>query len=74
MDTSATKVTMPFVEDSLSRARALMGPNMWSYGLQPNRHVLDAFLRYHYDQACRRAWSRPTNFSIRRRPKPTAFR
>jgi 4,5-dihydroxyphthalate decarboxylase len=50
MDTSATKVTMPFVEDSLSRARALMGPDMWSYGLQQNRHVLDAFLRYHYDQ------------------------
>jgi 4,5-dihydroxyphthalate decarboxylase len=23
---------------------------MWSYGLQPNRHVLDAFLRYHHDQ------------------------
>ncbi|MGO7114871.1 ABC transporter substrate-binding protein, partial [Rhizobium leguminosarum] len=27
IDTSATKVTMPFVEYSLSRARAFMGPN-----------------------------------------------
>ncbi len=49
-DTSATKVTMPFVEDNLSRARALMGTDMWSYGLQPNIGVLETFLRYHFQQ------------------------
>lgn len=49
-DTSATKVTMPFVEDTLARARALMGPDPWSYGLAPNRHVLEAFLGYHHAQ------------------------
>jgi len=49
-DTSATKVTMPFVEDTLARARALMGSDPWSYGLAPNRHVLDAFLGYHHAQ------------------------
>lgn len=49
-DTSATKVTMPFVEDSLSRAHSLMGNELWTYGLAPNRVVLEAFLRYHHDQ------------------------
>ncbi|MBU1315813.1 MAG: ABC transporter substrate-binding protein [Alphaproteobacteria bacterium] len=49
-DTSATKVTMPFVEDTLNRARALMGPDPWSYGLGANAHVLDKFLDYHFAQ------------------------
>lgn len=49
-DTSATKVTMPFVEDTLNRARALMGPDPWSYGVAANAHVLDKFLDYHAAQ------------------------
>jgi len=49
-DTSATKVTLPFVEERLSEARGLMGADFWSYGLAANRHVLDAFLRHHHDQ------------------------
>ncbi|MDF2373016.1 MAG: ABC transporter substrate-binding protein [Rhizobiaceae bacterium] len=49
-DTSATKVTMPFVEDNLARAKALMGDDIWSYGLSANRHVLETFLRYHHAQ------------------------
>lgn len=49
-DTSATKVTMPFVEDNLRRARQLMGADIWSYGVAPNRKVLETFLGYHFDQ------------------------
>jgi 4,5-dihydroxyphthalate decarboxylase len=49
-DTSATKVMLPFVEERLGEARALMGPDFWSYGLASNRHVLDAFLRHHHDE------------------------
>lgn len=49
-DTSATKVTMPFVEDNLARARTLMGNNIWPYGLSANRLVLETFLRYHHAQ------------------------
>ncbi len=47
-DTSATKVTLPFVEEQLQAARALMGEDYWSYGLAPNRHVLECFLRQHH--------------------------
>tara|TARA_R100000365_G_scaffold3267_1_gene10448 strand:+ start:2050 stop:3042 length:993 start_codon:yes stop_codon:yes gene_type:complete len=49
-DTSATKVTMPFVEDNLRRARNLMGNDIWSYGVDQNRKVLETFLGYHYEQ------------------------
>ena len=49
-DVAATKVTLPFVEEQLAAARALMGSDFWSYGLAANRHVLDAFLRLHHEQ------------------------
>jgi len=47
-DTSATKVTLPFVEEQLRAARELMGDDFWSYGLAPNRRVLERFLRHHH--------------------------
>ena len=47
-DTSATKVTLPFVEEQLRAARALMGEDFWSYGLEPNREVLGRFLQRHH--------------------------
>jgi len=49
-DTSATKVTLPFVEETLRRARQLMGEDFFSYGLAPNRQVFDYFLRHHHRQ------------------------
>jgi 4,5-dihydroxyphthalate decarboxylase len=49
-DTSATKVTMPFVEDNLRRAGVLMGSDIWTYGLNGNRETLNTFLDYHYRQ------------------------
>jgi 4,5-dihydroxyphthalate decarboxylase len=49
-DTSATKVTLPFVEERLDEARELMGENFWSYGLEPNRKTLEVFLRHHHAQ------------------------
>jgi 4,5-dihydroxyphthalate decarboxylase len=49
-DTSATKVTMPFVEDNLRRAGVLMGSDIWTYGLNGNRETLATFLDYHYRQ------------------------
>jgi 4,5-dihydroxyphthalate decarboxylase len=49
-DTSATKVTLPFVEERLREARELMGDDYWSYGLAPNRKTLATFLRHHHAQ------------------------
>jgi 4,5-dihydroxyphthalate decarboxylase len=47
-DTSAAKVTLPFVEEQLRAARILMGSDFWSYGLVANRKVLDLFLHHHH--------------------------
>jgi 4,5-dihydroxyphthalate decarboxylase len=49
-DTSATKVTLPFVEERLAEAREVMGEDFWSYGLEPNRKQLEVFLRHHHSQ------------------------
>jgi 4,5-dihydroxyphthalate decarboxylase len=49
-DTSATKVTLPFVEEQLKAARELMGKDFWSYGVAANRKTLEAFLRHHHAQ------------------------
>lgn len=49
-DTSATKVTLPFVEEQLKAARESMGQDYWSYGVAPNRATLEAFVRHHHAQ------------------------
>jgi 4,5-dihydroxyphthalate decarboxylase len=49
-DTSATKVTLPFVEEALRDVRALMGEDFWSYGVEKNRKVVDYFLAQHHAQ------------------------
>jgi 4,5-dihydroxyphthalate decarboxylase len=49
-DTSSTKVTMPFVEERLMEARALMGQDFWPYGLEASRKTLETFLRHHHAQ------------------------
>ena len=49
-DTSATKPTLPFVEENLKAARELMGWDFWPYGVEPNRKTLEAFLKHHHSQ------------------------
>lgn len=47
-DPSACKVSLPFIEERLIEARALMGEDYWSYGLPANRATLAAFLTRHH--------------------------
>jgi 4,5-dihydroxyphthalate decarboxylase len=50
-DTSAAKVTLPFVEEQLIAARNLLGEDFWPYGFdEANRRVLDTFLAQHHAQ------------------------
>ncbi len=49
-DTSATKVTLPFVEEQLKAARETLGEDFWSYGVAPARRTLEAFVRHHHAQ------------------------
>jgi 4,5-dihydroxyphthalate decarboxylase len=49
-DTSSTKVTLPFVEERLIEARALLGDDFWPYGVAANRKTLETFLKHHHAQ------------------------
>jgi 4,5-dihydroxyphthalate decarboxylase len=49
-DTSSSKVTLPFIEERVIEARALMGADYWSYGVEKNRKALETFLRHHHAQ------------------------
>jgi len=49
-DVSATKVTLPFVEEQLKAARELMGHDFWPYGVDANRNTLNSFLHHHHAQ------------------------
>jgi 4,5-dihydroxyphthalate decarboxylase len=41
---------LPWLSDDLSRAEAIMGPNMWPYGVNSNRKELEAMLRWSFEQ------------------------
>lgn len=47
---AAPMVTLPFLEEQVAAARALMGEDYWPYGLAANRKTLDAFLKHHHAQ------------------------
>ena len=48
--TAAMPAMVPWLVPQVEEARSLMGEDWWPYGLAPNRHVLDTFLRYHHEQ------------------------
>src|SRR2546421_4964821 len=48
--TAALPAMVPWLIAHLEDARREMGEDWWPYGLAPNRHVLDTFLRYHHEQ------------------------
>ena len=49
-DPSASKVTLPFIEERVMEARDLMGDDFWPYGVAANRNTLETFLRHHHAQ------------------------
>jgi 4,5-dihydroxyphthalate decarboxylase len=48
--TAALPAMIPWLTAQVEEARREMGADWWPYGLAPNRHVLDTFLRYHHEQ------------------------
>lgn len=50
LDPSASKVTLPFIEEATHRARDLIGEDWWPYGIDANRKLLDTFLGHHHAQ------------------------
>jgi 4,5-dihydroxyphthalate decarboxylase len=53
-DSSALRFTLPWLIPAVEEARALMGDDYWSYGLEANETTLSTFLRYHHEQGLSR--------------------
>jgi 4,5-dihydroxyphthalate decarboxylase len=49
-ENAALKTMLPWVNWELASTRELMGDDYWPYGFEPNRHVLDTFTRYSFEQ------------------------
>lgn len=49
-ETAALKGMLPWLNAHVEDAVREMGSDFWPYGFEPNRKVLDVFLRYHYEQ------------------------
>jgi len=48
--TAALKTMLPWQAAYVEETRRELGEDWWAYGLEPNRHALDTFLRYHHEQ------------------------
>ena len=48
--TAAVPAMLPWFVAHVEETRRELGDDWWPYGLAPNRHVLDTFLRYHHEQ------------------------
>ncbi|MFB0614281.1 ABC transporter substrate-binding protein [Aurantiacibacter poecillastricola] len=48
--TASLKTMLPWQVASLEDTIATMGDSWWPYGVEPNRHVIETFTRYHHEQ------------------------
>jgi 4,5-dihydroxyphthalate decarboxylase len=56
---SSLKVMLPWLVDHVEETRAIMGEDYFDYGIEKNRGVLEAFLRYHHDQGLSKSLRTP---------------
>ena len=49
-ETTALKIGLPWVTAEYEATVAAMGPDYWSYGVEPNRKTLATMARYSYEQ------------------------
>ena len=56
---AALKYMLPWLIDYVEKTRELMGEDYWPYGLEPNKKVLETFLRYSYEQGLSKRLLKP---------------
>jgi 4,5-dihydroxyphthalate decarboxylase len=49
-ETGALNFMLPWLVQHVEETRALMGRDFWPYGLEPNVHTLETFVRYSFEQ------------------------
>ena len=57
--TAALPAMVPWLIAALEEARREMGEDWWPYGVEPNRKVLETFLRYHHEQGLSKRLFKP---------------
>jgi len=57
--TAAMTSMLPWTSAAAEEARTEMGDDWWPYGLGPNKHVLETFLRYHHEQGLSKRLFKP---------------
>lgn len=63
--TAAMPAMLPWLVAHLEEARSILGEDWWPYGLEPNRHVLETFLRYHHEQGLSKRRLKPEELFAR---------
>ncbi len=58
-ETAALKTMLPWLGAHVEELTRELGPDWWSYGFAPNRHVLETFLRYHHRQGLSKRLLKP---------------
>ena len=49
-ETAALKVMLPWLIQHVADTEAIMGPDFWAYGYEPNSEAVNRLLRYHHEQ------------------------
>jgi 4,5-dihydroxyphthalate decarboxylase len=50
LDPTAPHFPLPWGPERARAAESVFGPDLWPYGIEPNRSTLEAFLQYAYEQ------------------------
>jgi 4,5-dihydroxyphthalate decarboxylase len=50
IDSTASRIPVPWLPDFVGQSSALLGPDPFAYGIEPNRATLEAFMRYAHEQ------------------------
>jgi 4,5-dihydroxyphthalate decarboxylase len=49
-ETGVLKAMLPWLASHVEELKRTMGNDWWPYGFEPNRQVIETFLRYHHEQ------------------------
>ena len=60
----ALRNMLPWMIAEIEWLRREMGDDWWPYGFAANRHVLDTFLRYHFEQGLSRRRLQPEELFV----------
>jgi 4,5-dihydroxyphthalate decarboxylase len=63
--TAAMTTMLPWTSAQAEEARSEMGEDWWPYGVAPNLHVLETFLRYHHEQGLSKRLFKPEELFAR---------